>query len=223
MDARRLSPSSSLLPLFLAFSELLHFPAVSLPYTILMEDTLLLTAIKQFSYYKDLGERTMNQVSDESLFWHPHEESNSIAVIVKHLWGNMLSRWTDFLTSDGEKEWRRRDEEFIGDLTTREEVMEKWNAGWACVFQALEGLTEEDLPHIVYIRNQGHSVTEAILRQLAHYAYHVGQIVYIGKVLAGEKWKSLSIPRNKSSEFNLRTFAAGKRMEHFTDEALKKE
>lgn len=165
----------------------------------------------------------MGQITDDdALFWHPHEESNSIAVIVKHLWGNMLSRWTDFLHSDGEKKWRNRDEEFVGDLQSREEIMQKWEEGWACLFNALEGLTEEDREKIVYIRNQGHTVTEAILRQLAHYASHIGQIVFLGKLLVGHQWESLSIPRNKSAGYNAEKFAGEKQKEHFTDEWLGK-
>ena len=122
----------------------------------------------------------MAQVPEERLFWQYNEESNSIATIVKHLWGNMRSRWTDFLTSDGEKEWRDRESEFDNDITTRAELMDKWNEGWEIVFQALRPLQESDLQTIIYIRNQGHTVLEAINRQLAHYPYLVGQMVFIG-------------------------------------------
>lgn len=187
----------------------------------IMSSNYLDSAIKQFEYYKLLGEKTFQQVPDEKLFWQYNADSNSIATIVKHLWGNMLSRWTDFLTTDGEKEWRQRDAEFENDITTREELMAKWNEGWQCLFNAVNSLTDDDLAKTVYIRNQGHTVVDAINRQLAHYPYHIGQIVFIGKMVEGEKWKSLSIPKGKSREFNADKFAKPKHMEHFTDEALK--
>jgi hypothetical protein len=170
-----------------------------------------------------LGEKTFSQVSDEALFWQYNEESNSIATIVKHLWGNMLSRWTGFLTSDGEKEWRKREEEFDNDISTRKEMMDKWNEGWECLFNALNSLTDNDLDKIIYIRNMGHSITEAINRQLAHYPYHVGQIVFIGKMTSENTWNSLSIPRGKSKEYNAEKFAKPKHKEHFTNEFLKNE
>ena len=157
---------------------------------------------KQFAQYKELGEKAMSQVSDEQLAWQPNEESNSISVIVKHLSGNMLSRWTDFLSADGEKEWRNRDEEFENDLSTREEILLTWNKGWICFFKALDSLQTTDLGKIIFIRGEAHTVTEAINRQLAHYSYHVGQLVYIAKMMQNEKWKSLSIPRNKSAQYN---------------------
>ena len=165
---------------------------------------------KQFDYYRSLGEKTFDQLSDEQLFWKYNEESNSIATIVKHLWGNMLSRWTDFLTTDGEKEWRQREAEFDNDITTREELLNKWNEGWNCLFNALNSVTEENFNTIIYIRNEGHTITEAINRQLAHYPYHVGQIVFIGKMLKADKWSSLSIPRGKTQEFNAEKFSKPK-------------
>ncbi|HCS20604.1 MAG TPA: hypothetical protein DIW47_08590 [Bacteroidetes bacterium] len=165
---------------------------------------------KQFAYYQSLGEKTMAQVPDEGLFWQPNSESNSIATIVKHLWGNMLSRWTDFLTTDGEKPWREREAEFDNDLMTREEVMEKWKEGWNTLYAALDSLTEADMEKTIYIRNEPHSVEDAIIRQLAHYPYHVGQMVYIGKLLLAENWKSLSIPRGGTKAFNAEKFSQGK-------------
>ncbi len=177
---------------------------------------------KQFEYYKLLGEKTFAQVADEKLFWQYNAESNSIATIVKHLWGNMLSRWTDFLTTDGEKDWRDREAEFEHDITTREELMEKWNAGWQCLFAALDQLTSTDLDRIIYIRNMGHSIVEAINRQLAHYPYHIGQIVFIGKMIQDEAWISLSIPKGNSREYNAEKFSQPKHKEHFTDEVLNK-
>ncbi len=174
---------------------------------------------KQFAYYKQLGDKTFAQVSDAQLFWQYNEESNSIAVIVKHMWGNMLSRWTDIFTTDGEKEWRNRDAEFKSDIPSREALLKKWEEGWQQLFTTLYKLTAADLERIIYIRNEGHTVMEAINRQLAHYPYHVGQIVFLGKMLAGNNWKSLSIPKNGSETFNLEKFAKEKQRRHFTDEA----
>ncbi|HQU77596.1 MAG: DUF1572 family protein [Chitinophagales bacterium] len=174
---------------------------------------------KQFHYYQQLGEKTFEQVADDKLFWQYNEESNSMATIVKHLWGNMLSRWTDFLTSDGEKEWRQREAEFDNDIRSRDDMMAKWTEGWNCLYAAIDPLTDEDLEKIIFIRNQGHTVTEAINRQLAHYAYHVGQIVLLGKMLA-DQWDSLSIPRGRSDAFNKEKFSRPKEKGHFTDEFL---
>lgn len=187
-----------------------------------MGTTYLSSIIKQFEYYKMLGDKSFDQLSDDQLFWKANEESNSIAAIVKHLWGNMLSRWTDFLTSDGEKEWRDREGEFADDITNREDMIMKWNHGWDCLFAALRPLTEEDLEKIIYIRNQGHTVTEAINRQLAHYSYHVGQIVFVGKMVRGSAWESLSIPRGKSDAYNTEKFAQPPKQEHFTEEFLRR-
>ena len=184
-----------------------------------MSAQYLQSAIKQFEYYKLLGEKTFNQMPDEKLFWQMNEDSNSVATIVKHLSGNMLSRWTDFLTSDGEKEWRNRDAEFENDMDTRQKMMTVWLAGWEVFLQTLNDLTEADLDKMIYIRNQGHTVMEAINRQLAHYPYHIGQIVYIGK-LSATHWESLSIPRGNSQQFNDTKFALPKTKVHFTDEVL---
>jgi hypothetical protein len=175
---------------------------------------------KQFAYYKLLGDKTFEQLTDEQLFWLSNAESNSIAMIVKHLWGNMLSRWTDFLNSDGEKEWRNRDTEFENDISSRQELLEKWNEGWQCLFDAIDPLTDDDLEKIIYIRNMGHTVSEAINRQLAHYPYHVGQIVFIGKMVCNDQWHSLSIPKGNSASYNADKFSQTKRKAHFTDEFL---
>jgi hypothetical protein len=187
-----------------------------------MPNTFLLSTIKQFQYYKMLGEKTFDQLTEEQLLWQYNEESNSIATIVKHLWGNMTSRWTDFLTTDGEKPWRERDAEFLHGIITRAELLQKWNEGWDCLFTALHNLQEEDLEKEIFIRNQGHTVTEAITRQLAHYPYHVGQIVFIGKMLQNENWNSLSIPKGNSDAYNTEKFSAPKETKHFTDEYLRK-
>ena len=152
---------------------------------------------KQFEYYKMLGEKTFEQIPVDKFFWQLASESNSISIIVKHLHGNMLSRWTNFLTTDGEKEWRKRDAEFENQPKTRSEVMLLWEEGWACVFKAVDSLSESDLEKAVYIREIEHTVVDAINRQIAHYAYHIGQIVFIGKLVKNESWKSLSIPKAK--------------------------
>jgi len=187
-----------------------------------MNINYLESVIKQFEYYKLLGEKTFSQVADDKLFWKYNEESNSIATIVKHLWGNMLSRWTDFLTTDGEKDWRDRDAEFENDITTRQELLQKWDEGWKVCLDTLKSLTGDDLAKTIYIRNQGHTVMEAVNRQLAHYPYHVGQIIYIGKMCAGH-WNSLSIPKGASKNYNDEKFSKQRHNEHFTDQYLKKE
>lgn len=168
-------------------------------------EAYLNSAKKQFQYYKSLGEKTMSQLDDNALFWCYNDESNSIAIIIQHLWGNMLSRWTDFLNTDGEKEWRNRDQEFESIINTRSELMKKWNEGWQCLFNALESITPADWDKDIFIRNERHSVIDAINRQLAHYPYHIGQIVFIGKMAASE-WKALTIPKGQSQSFNADMF-----------------
>jgi len=160
-----------------------------------------------FRQYKKMGEAAMAQVSDEQLFAPLDSESNSIAVIVKHMAGNMRSRWTDFLTSDGEKPDRNRDTEFVDPPSTREALIEAWERGWGCVFAALEPLTDADLGRTVYIRGEAHSVMQAINRQIGHYGIHCGQVVLLAKHYCQDQWKSLSIPKNKSAEFNRRVAA----------------
>jgi hypothetical protein len=179
------------------------------------------TARTQFAYYKSLGDKTLAQVPDVALGWRYLPQSNSLTTLVLHLGGNMLSRWTDFLTSDGEKEWRNRDAEFEDQDLDCAALTDLWERGWNCLFGALDGLTQEDLGRIVYIRNQGHTVAEAILRQLAHYSYHVGQMVMIGKMVCDADWQSLSIPRGGSQVFNSEKFAQEKRREHFLDDTKK--
>ena len=186
-----------------------------------MENNYLSSAKNQFEYYKMLADKTIEKLPAEKLSWQYNAESNSIVTIVKHLWGNMLSRWTDFLTTDGEKQWRDREAEFENDTITKEELLVKWNEGWKCLFDALDPLTHEDLGKEIFIRNLGHSVTEAINRQLAHYAYHVGQIVFIGKMILNEEWVSLSIPKGNSKAYNEEKFSKPKHTAHFTDEFIK--
>ena len=177
---------------------------------------------KQFLYYKTLGEKAMDQLEPEQLFVAVDDYTNSIATIVKHLSGNMLSRWTDFLTSDGEKEWRNRDSEFEETISTKEELLITWNKGWDCFFNAIDSLTPDQLTTIIYIRNEGHTVIEAINRQLAHYPYHIGQMVFYAKMLKQSEWTSLSIPKNKSNSYNADKFAKEKSIKNFTDDELNK-
>ncbi|MDX2048898.1 MAG: DUF1572 family protein [Chitinophagaceae bacterium] len=160
------------------------------------------TAIKRVSYYKELGNKTFEQLADSDFYWQPNESSNSIAIIIQHMAGNMLSRWTNFLSEDGEKEWRKRDEEFEQRNLDRKELLALWEKGWACFLDALKQLKEEDLLKKIYIRSEPLTVTDAINRQLAHYPYHVGQIVYIGRMIKDTEWKNLSIPKGQSQQYN---------------------
>jgi hypothetical protein len=158
------------------------------------------SAIKRFKSYKELGEKTFNQLSEKDFHYSPNEASNSVAQIIQHMHGNMMSRWTNFLTEDGEKSWRARDEEFETQDYTMAKLIELWNEGWACMFNALENLHGEDLLKTVLIRKEALTAIDAINRQLAHYSYHVGQIVFIGKILKNEDWKTLSIPKKPSGK-----------------------
>jgi hypothetical protein len=169
--------------------------------------TYLQSARKQFEYYKSVGERAMVQIDDDALFWQHHAECNSIGTIVMHLRGNMLSRWTDFFTSDGEKPWRQRDEEFVNGTLTREDLLAKWDEGWACLFAALDSVNESNWHSEIFIRGEKHTVVDALNRQLAHIPYHIGQIVFIAKMHAADGWASLTVPRGKSAEFNAKKFA----------------
>lgn len=162
----------------------------------------LQTAIKRLRYYKELGERTFDQLTDAELHYAPNAASNSIAVIIQHMAGNMLSRWTNFLTEDGEKPWRQRDEEFEVHHYTKQQLLEMWEKGWKCFLDALASLTENDLLKTIYIREEPLLVIDAINRQLAHYPSHVGQIIYIGKLIKDAGWKSLSIEKGRSEAYN---------------------
>jgi hypothetical protein len=157
----------------------------------------LKTVIKRFTEAKITTEKAIEQLTENELFWSPNDESNSIAIIIKHMSGNMVSRWTDFLHTDGEKPYRNRDDEFVGDIKTKEQVMELWELGWETFLSALKDIDEEHLLKTITIRNEHHSVIEAIERQMYHYSYHVGQIIYIAKQLKSSDWKSLTIPRKK--------------------------
>ena len=166
-------------------------------------ENYLSDAIASFRNYKKLAERAMEQVSDEEFFRQIDEESNSIAIIVKHIAGNLKSRWTDFLSSDGEKDFRDRDSEFIVEGDTRESLMEFWDESWQILFDSLEPLKAEDFEKTITIRQQSHTICEAINRQLTHYAYHIGQITFLTKHFRASDWNSLSVPKNKSLEFNV--------------------
>lgn len=168
-----------------------------------------------------LGHKAMDQVTEEELFFQPNSASNSIAQIVKHLHGNMRSRWTDFLTTDGEKPWRNREDEFVVNFTERTQLMDLWDEGWKCLYGALDDLSIDNFDQTIYIRNQGHSITEAIHRQLSHYSYHIGQIVYMARMIKGDQWQSLSIPKGTSEAYNSEKFAQNKKRKHFIDEYLK--
>jgi hypothetical protein len=157
----------------------------------------LKTVIKRFTEAKITTEKAIEQLTENELFWSPNDESNSIAIIIKHMSGNMVSRWTDFLHTDGEKPYRNRDDEFVGDIKTKEQVMELWELGWETFLSALKDIDEEHLLKTITIRNEHHSVIEAIERQMYHYSYHVGQIIFIAKHLKSSDWKSLTIPRKK--------------------------
>jgi uncharacterized damage-inducible protein DinB len=160
-------------------------------------------AFRAFRGYKRMAEGALTQLSDQDFFHLPDPESNSVALVVKHIAGNLRSRWTDFLTTDGEKPDRNRDQEFIiAPADTRAELMRRWEESFARVFETLQGLKPEDLTRTVYIRQEAHTVMQAINRSLAHIVYHVGQIVFLGKHLRGAEWKTLSVPRGKSAEYN---------------------
>ena len=194
-------------------------------FSIMINNHYLDSIKKQFLYYKTLGEKALEQLKPEQLFITVNEDTNSIAIIIQHMSGNMLSRWTDFLTSDGEKEWRNRDSEFDDSHlhgNDKAELMKLWNKGWDCFFNTINSLTTNQLETIIYIRNEGHTVIEAINRQLAHYPYHIGQIVFYAKMLKQSEWNSLSIPKNKSNSYNADKFAKEKSIKNFTDDELKK-
>ncbi len=183
-----------------------------------MSSSYLPSILKQFQYYKSLGEKTIEQLSDEQLFWQSDAEANSIAILVKHIAGNMLSRWTNFLSEDGEKSWRNRDDEFVGSFQARQDILDAWEKGWTCLFDALDQVNDDNLESIIYIRNMGHTVVEAINRQLSHYSYHVGQIVLLGRMQKKEEWTSLSVAKGTSKEYNADKFSKEKGRRHFTED-----
>jgi uncharacterized damage-inducible protein DinB len=158
--------------------------------------------IKRITYYKTLGEQTFEQLDESDFHFQPNQESNSIGIIIQHIAGNMLSRFTNFLDEDGEKEWRRRDDEFEEQHLTKEELVTIWQKGWYCYLSAVQALTEDDLEKTITIRSERLTVTDSLNRQLAHYPYHIGQIVYLGRMIKNSGWKNLSIPKGKSVDFN---------------------
>ena len=160
------------------------------------------TATKRLKYYMELGDKTLEQLGDWDFHYQPNEESNSIAIIIQHMAGNMLSRWTNFIDEDGEKEWRQRDEEFKVHSHNKQQLIELWEKGWTCFFTALASLKKKDLKLTILIRKEPLSVIDAINRQMAHYPYHVGQIIHIAKTIKGKNWKNLSIPKGESLIYN---------------------
>ena len=169
----------------------------------------LKSSIQQFEQYKKMGDSAIAQIPDDLVSWQPGEQSNSMAVIVHHMSGNMRSRWTNFLTEDGEKPWRQRDAEFEESECSKAEVMAAWESGWKVVFDTLRSLKEEDLSKTIFIRAQGLTVVEAINRQLTHYASHVGQMIYLAKLICGDQWKTLSIPKGASDSYNAKMMGKG--------------
>jgi hypothetical protein len=166
----------------------------------------LKSALFEFRRYKTLGNKTFDQLNDKDIHWVNGNHDNSIAIIVKHMVGNMLSRWTNFLVEDGEKKWRNRETEFKEPYRSKSEMINAWEEGWQCLFSALESINSENFEEEIKIRKEAHTIFEAVNRQLAHYANHVGQIVFIGKMIKGNVWISLSIPKGKSADFNANKF-----------------
>jgi len=165
----------------------------------------LTTVVRRLKYYKELGDKTFEQLDEKNIHFRPNEESNSVAIIVQHMVGNMLSRFTNFLTEDGEKEWRQRDDEFEIHQQSKQQVMDLWEKGWRCVFDALDSLNEDDLLKTIHIRKEALTAIDAINRQLAHYPYHIGQMIFIGKMIKDHGWKNLSIPKGHSQAYNAGT------------------
>ena len=170
-----------------------------------VEKEFLETSVRRMKYYKELGEKTFDQLNDADFHFQPTSESNSIAVMIQHMAGNMLSRFTNLLTEDGEKPWRERDDEFEEHTYTKQQLVEIWDKGWKCFFDAMQSLNDEDLMKQVSIRNEKLSAIDAIIRQLAHYPYHIGQIVYVGRIIKNDNWKNLSIPKGNSQAYNQST------------------
>ena len=168
--------------------------------------TLLQSAIKRVAYYKELGDKTFDQLSEADFHFTPNKENNSIAIIIQHMAGNMLSRWINFLTTDGEKDWRNRDTEFERQELSKPQLIDRWEKGWDCFLTALQQLTTGDLLKTIYIRQEGILVIDAINRQLAHYPYHIGQIIYIAKIIKDKNWQTLSIAKGNSQHYNQQLF-----------------
>ena len=194
---------------------------MQLPHNIV--DNHISSSKQQFQYYKSLADKSINSLSDEEFFGvnYAHlssNETNSVAVIVKHIAGNMKSRWTDPFHTDGEKEWRHRELEFRDEDWSREQIITYWDEAWKILFDFIDSLNVENFSQLLYIRNMGHTVIEAMNRQMMHYAYHIGQIVIVAKIYKGEDWKSLSIPKGKSRTYNAEKFSKEKSKKHFTED-----
>lgn len=191
--------------MYLASLLLFNFTCVALLYKtniLNMQETFLKDCIKRFEYYKSLGDKTFEQLEEKDFSFKPSPDSNTIGIVIQHMYGNMLSRWTNFLTEDGEKEWRKRDAEFDDMQMNKQDLISFWNEGWKVLLDTLKSLQPEDLTKTIYIRTEPLIVYDAIIRQLAHYPYHVGQIVTLGKMIRDKNFKSLSIPKGESQEFN---------------------
>lgn len=171
------------------------------------QENYIKSVLFEFKRYKTLGDKTFAQVNEKDIHWVNSAYDNSIAIVVKHIVGNMFSRWTNFLTEDGEKTWRNRESEFNEAYGSKSEMIQAWEKGWQCLFDALESITSDNFDSEIKIRNEAHTIFEAVNRQLAHYANHVGQIVYIGRMIKGNKWISLSIQKGGSEEFNQEKFS----------------
>nr|WP_299172131.1 DUF1572 family protein [uncultured Allomuricauda sp.] len=171
-------------------------------------ENYLKSVLFEFRRYKTMGDKTFDQLSDKEILWKLKDTDNSISIIVKHMVGNMLSRWTNFLTEDGEKNWRNRDMEFEGEYPSKTEMLIAWEKGWNCLFDALESVNSTNFDTKVKIRSEQHTIIEAVNRQLAHYASHVGQIVFVGRMIKGSDWVSLSIPKGGSKDFNKKMFGS---------------
>lgn len=172
---------------------------------------------KQYSYHKQLAEKAIHQVSEEEFFWQQHEHVNSIAIIVKHISGNLLSRFHDFRTSDGEKSWRNRDDEFENHSYVKDDYMEVWQKAWTVLENELESLSAENMADTIYIRQQAHLIPTALIRSVTHTAHHIGQIIHQAKIIRGENWTSLSIPKGQSQQFNAQLKASSDQKKHYTD------
>ncbi len=167
-----------------------------------IENLYLKSVIKHLTYYKELGDQTFVLLSDTHFHFTPNKDNNSIAIIIQHIAGNMLSRWTNFLSTDGEKNWPNRDNEFIEQYFTKAELITLWEKGWKCFLDAVYLLQPKDLLTTIYIRKEALTVIDAINRQMAHYPYHIGQIIYLGKIILDKNWQSLSIAKGASNKFN---------------------
>lgn len=189
-----------------------------------LEESYITSCKKQFAYYKDLADKSIDRLSDADFFRPSYSgkneatTQNSVAILVKHIAGNMKSRWTDAFVSDGEKEWRHRDTEFVHEKWSREAYLTYWEEAWKVLFDFIESLDSNNIHQTLYIRNMGHTVVEAMNRQLMHYAYHIGQIVLLSKMYSGAEWESLSIPKGASVAYNKDKFSKEKSKKHFTED-----